>query len=338
MSMPAVVRRTRIQENPEVISTFSGKENTEIDPSIIDQIRVFFENTDKKNMDFESRAIHIQKHTIIFNLGDHQSLLAAVLTSLVLKKYGHYVILQDIRDAFQGDVDILTLIGVGDLDDYQNYYQNFLKNRSSILEEKALFKRLESHHTSLMEGDGQSLLHNAIENLLMRFPEDRDINRMWRFVIPAECFYSREMDAISLERYLRVLKLAYGTYLGHETTLGEIIDLEPMLDEHSALVSLKDMRPAFESFRSRMEEVIHDGMSYLMLTSIGPDIYQMLRRVKLARREFIHATTGMYGQVVFSSIPVRLKAQDVNERLFYITPEEMPLDAHGRRAGYDLNR
>lgn len=253
---------------------------------------------------------------VIFNLANHISLLAATIYSAMLRAVDpeYQVALIDIRDRIPRTADRYLWVESGSPANLEPLFKEHAATAANPAEDRMWYRILrekskvfESHHSETGEIAASvfgKIIHQFIgETSPEEFSENYEV-RLGTVLLTHYWGLSKEFakSTISVEDYIhyyRGLKLAYDAY--HETP----VSLE---DLNSALKTVDGEEEGFSEKQKYMANLIARKTSETMvgrkhafsISTLGPDVYGILRRIKLARKAFIHISMGAHGPVVYT--------------------------------------
>jgi len=269
----------------------------------------------------------IRTIAVIFNLANHASLMAATLFVMVHRFMDETVsvVLVDIRDRLPQEMDQYVWIDAGGPDVFTTYCQQnatAISNPSAI---KLWCKRLEEYSIVLTtEEDTKGLLSNTSMGKAITLLGGVDCigeslhMLLTRYGLLSQEFMQTNIDVWNYCKYYAALEAAYNFYMGHDVGVTDI---------SKALAIPEEVCEGFDASQKRVSkamvfksrETIIDNRTVQYITALGPDIFNIIRRIRLAKKPFVHMSTGSYGQVVYSDIKF---SEDVefDKAVFMLTP------------------
>lgn len=260
---------------------------------IYEKVSGFF----KKQVEIEDPSI-----AVVFNIADHESLVAATLTHLVHLWKGARSEMVDLRDPLP-IVDKYIWVGTGDNKKFLEGHRQFEKNR-------AFLRYLLARSISVKEMGGSDIdpsvtligqAYRMLEEL-----EGLDLEEWVRPVFMKLSTLSRtwtksEAELEDLGVYSSVLSLCHSHYRGHILRLTDI---------ETCFSSGKDKEQDYLDIQKRVARSISkkssnvqvQGRTVLYFSDLGEEVYSMIRRMCLSKRDFLHVSNGTYGNVVYSSL------------------------------------
>ena len=126
--------------------------------------------------------------------------------------------------------------------------------------------------------------------------------------------------------YLCALNLVYNGYHGQRITLHDLNEAvternEPTMTQ---LAAFREEQQFFASLIARKTRLDLIGNKYVyFITEMGPDVYALIRRIRLAKKPFIHTAIGCYGIVVYTDTVLDTAALTWKEKIT-LAPEFHP--------------
>lgn len=265
---------------------------------------------------------------VIFNLANHVSLLAATMYATTMKERTSLEVhLVDIRDIFP-EVDRYVWVDCGTTDDFRDYYGQMAKNAySDAWKIKALIDKMAASSIIISPMVRQ---HRTIEEttigkvFFLLYEEDivtlNDRSTFARYAISSEEWLLASMEASSAASYSAALQWCYHRYIGKPLTLK---DFKLLLSEPSeeALEEYKQEQKEINrviSTRCRMASAGNLDFHYVVTT--GPEVYGVIRRIAMAKKNYLHASEGSFGRVLYASMPIPSELIDQKRGLFTLAP------------------
>lgn len=282
----------------------------------------------------------VKSVTVVFNLVDHASLLSASLYALLRETLdGVSVRLIDIRDPLVDETDQYVWIGLGDWAAIQAYYQQIAVG--STVEEtqahKTYLNRIRQRSEFIATDSNEFLLETTLARVDQGNPTFPDVDLCHRFSVMSETFMTPEIDIEGLEWYHRVLGLAYRLYQGHSVKLTDFHQCLPG-SEQAQQDFLQAQKAVIRTANMKMREVHAAGRHMHLLTALDSEIYGLLRRVRLSKKEWLHVSMGSYGVVTSASVPVHLDVKSYGGHVLYLGPKHMPVEAYGKTTVTRISR
>lgn len=274
----------------------------------------------------------IRSIVILFNKVNHASLIAATLAErLCNERIGGNVsvMMADIRDGFSDDADRYIWLDCGTPDQYTSYYVpggKFPVGQEAEL--KAWFEELKAKSVVLspiVRQDRQ--IEETVLGLVYLYLYEADIASemdrplFMRYAMLSEQFLSGDnrMEEHDVTAYSTALLWAYNNYNGMPITLKT---MEALLTPSEGQVSnFIEKQPLINKAMTNRYKAVQIGnrMVY-QFSSTGPEIYGLLRRAALAKKEFLHVSMGSFGSVLYSSVPMPEPAKSNYGGVLDLTP------------------
>lgn len=253
----------------------------------------------------------VRTMVVISNLVDHASFLASVLYTLAKRELSNIVVqLVDIRENIPGDADAYLWLDAGTEKGFKGYCQDIVSAGVRSSEARGWYCHIMERSTFLQAVDSEdrtpeaSIIGLAYAKLQQ---EHEDASRyrsvFMRHAVVSEVFLTDQLVTEDCCAYYDALKIAYRVHVG------ELVEFDDFLD---ALYSTQERVIAFTHeqkqfsrvISQKFRELIVGGSATHYLTSVGPDIWNMLRRITLSKKQFVHASMGSYGIVMYSTSPL----------------------------------
>ena len=255
---------------------------------------------------------------VVFNIANHLSLLAATLYSLVrgLHDPDVQVILVDIRDNLP-EADRYVWIDAGRPQVLRDALKDRIgsikdpngeKARIALIEKNSIVLETEATDTPSISTTSLGKVMMELEATFPSLEEDslprRLAARLWGLSL---AFEQPKVAVEDYESYTRVLEMAYVGYHGTKISLQDLntaaIDRGEPNEER--LLAFREEQQFFASLIGRKTrlELIGTTWAYY-ITAMGPDVYAFIRRIRLAKKPYIHTSMGCYGVVVYTDSPL----------------------------------
>ena len=270
----------------------------------------------------------IKSVAVIFNLANHSSLIAAALYVLARRAIEPEVsvILVDIRDRLPMDVDQYVWVDAGGPEVFRDYCK---QNATAITDPSATkvwCRTLEDKSVVFTtEEDSKGLLMNMSVGQGLAHLGGTDIvgdSLTSLFIKYGILGYEFSLNNIEVHRYCiyyAALEIAYSVYLGHDVGLNDFTRTLELPEEICDGFDASQKR-ASKAMVYKSRETTIDDHTVQYITALGPDVFNIIRRIKLAKKPFVHMTTGSYGQVVYSDIKFSEKVE-FEKAVFLLTPQ-----------------
>lgn len=266
-------------------------------------------NLFKKHKEEEQKEM--KTISIVFNVVNHASLVAATLADICLTKAGIETTMVDIRDVFPV-TDLYLWLDAGDKRTFENYMKtvvigNPLRDVYSDVKEiseKSIFLTSEVKQEAMFEN---MILGRLFTYLLEKgYVNDGQQRAFTRLAMTGSNWLSGlsgKNDGIEVASYYQVLQICYRHYVGVKTT---VMALELIMEGSD--VGAEEYKLRQKEFglamsrRCRYVSVLGQGMQYLTMT--GPEVFGIIRRISLSKQQYCHVSEGSYGTVVFASVAI----------------------------------
>jgi len=272
----------------------------------------------------------INKVAVVINVANHASLIAGVLYVLLAKKHsGKEVTLIDVRDPIASDQDLYVWMNSGTLSQFKEYHQSALGVSQDLEEDKTWYKYISAKSIFLLPNlskdrdidkntVGIALTHGFKEGF---FPQE-EYEAYMRYAVLTEKFDSDNMDQTEACLYYDTLQQAYYPYMGYEVKIEEIRLCDPSKEEVELFTA---QQSEINRAIARKYRVINlGGKSFYYITTMGKDVHGLIRRIRLAKKDFIHVSAGSYGNVIYASSNLPL-GFNTGKGVLSLTPVNEPL-------------
>jgi hypothetical protein len=272
----------------------------------------------------------IEKVVVVFNIVNHESLLASVLYTLIRQDLDKIdVVLADVRDDIPQDADQYVWIGVDNVA-YADILTRLYGDGKTFEEHRSFVTKVTKESIVIRGDNKQRLLEETLNALESAQPVSHaQISR--RFIVASEVFMEHKVELETLELYSRTLDTAYRYYQGEAVTLDDFHRLASGTDSMKEFW-LENQKKINKTATLKMRPVSINGRLLFMLNTTGPEVYFLLRRLSLSHKEWVHVSSGTHGVVVFSSVPINMDKEKHLVHVLKIQPNEMPLGAFGKKA------
>jgi len=278
----------------------------------------------------EQPEVAVNKIAVVINVTNHASLIAGVLYVLLAKRHStKEMTLIDVRDPIAADQDLYVWVNSGTLGQFKEYHHSALGVSQNLEEDKAWYKHISSRSTFLIPSlnpnrdvdqntVGIALTHGFEQGL---FPRE-EFEAYMRYAVLAEKFESDAMGETEACLYYDTLQQAYYPYMGYDVKIEEIRLCDPSVEEVELFTS---QQSEINRAIARKYRVINlGGRSFYYITTMGKDIHGLIRRIRLAKKDFIHVSAGSYGNVVYASSTLPM-GFDMGKGVLNLTPVSEPL-------------
>lgn len=255
----------------------------------------------------EQKEVAINKIAVVINVTNHASLIAGVLYTLLAKRYSDKeVTLLDVRDPISADQDLYVWVNSGTLTQFKEYHQSAVGVSQHIEEDRLWYKHISTRSVFLLPDTspsrdvdrntvGTALTHGYQEGF---FPRE-EYEAYMRYAVLEEKFDSDAMDQTEACLYYDTLQQAYYPYMGYDVKIEHIRLSDPSQEEVELFTAQQsDINKAI----AKKYRIINlGGRTFYYITTMGKDIHGLIRRIRLAKKDFIHVSAGSYGNVVYAS-------------------------------------
>jgi hypothetical protein len=274
----------------------------------------------------------VKNAVVIFNRFDHESLVSAVFYALLRKQIEDIDInLVDIRDVVPDEADQYVWVGTASTDAFASYRKQIhTESGRDLREQRRMLEHMDAKSLRIRPIGAGSLFDTTLD--LVTLTEGRsEVSLCRRFSRLVDDYMKPSAKLEDIEFYGRVLELAHRYYEGYPVKLE---------DFHCLANADKQARDAWDAQQKvvnrlsvrKMRPVVIGGRALFMVNTTGLEIYGILRRLRCAKKEWIHVSSGAYGTVAYSSVPIALQKENYIGHILTIAPEAMPLDAFGARS------
>lgn len=244
--------------------------------------------------------LRADNQVVVFDLPNHESLIAATFYKLMVEETGRKVTLSDIRDPLPiGDVYIW--ISLGD----RNDLFNFFGSKIQICEIRKIFNKSffipwqnPIHETAKLPevaAYSASVLHKwqIAATLYKQLPEQTDA-----------------FDHDEIVGYYKLIKAAYRAYSMNTVTGEEILAINRGATEAEVGAFNEELQAINKVLSRKTLEMNFLRQAFIHTTVLDESVYMLLRRLWMARKKFVHYSAGVYGTVTFTNDPVALRGFD----------------------------
>ena len=281
----------------------------------------------------EEAAVDVKKIAVVANIADQASLVAATLYTLVKRQKGEQSVqLIDIRDAFP-EADQYVWIDCGSASHLKEYFAGFVQaSQASQSAQKAWYdgvvKKSLHIHARPQSGEELDPTCSVIGQVIYRLVEEEllqpdEIGSYMRLAVLSTNFHTDKIEKEDCITFYDILELAYQHYLGHPLTVGGFILTAPPSQLEIDLF-VDHQKAVNQALVSKVREIIVGGRSVHYLTTVGPEVYGLIRRLRLAKKDFIHMSMGSYGTILYASVPVPAEMAE-HKSLLKLAPEVVPV-------------
>lgn len=251
-----------------------------------------------------SELMSAESITVVFNLVNHESLVAASMLHDALVERSNKATLLDIRDALVL-ADTYVWVGCGDEIDLIQYYTGagYSKKQLGEIMQSSLFVENTAEADSVAISDG--MIVKAAE-LAESLPSVNDkilstpVITFRRWAIASMQFHSNEIEKELYYAYSELLNVCYLRYHGMEFSDRPLNSYSPtalrdveMLETKHAITN--------KALTKKVHEVKYSNRVFSHITSMGPDIYNLIRRLNMAKKLFMHVSESFSGGIIFSN-------------------------------------
>ncbi len=243
---------------------------------------------------------------VVFNIVNHESLVAASMLHDVLKRRGDNAVLLDIRDALVRS-ETYIWVGCGDEFDLMKYYgTNITRKSLTAMVKNSIFIDNTADPDSWLINEGMVVKVAELAELSMpttekiRIGTDSVTFRKW--AITSMMYHNNGLDKVEYFAYSELLNMCYLRYHGMEYSDTPLENFSPRSVREADIEALEAKHAITNKALTRkVHEVNHGGRAFAHITSMGPDVYNLIRRLNMAKKSFIHASESFLCGVVFSN-------------------------------------
>lgn len=249
--------------------------------------------------------------TVVYNVVDHASLMAAVFYYMVLKVCsGKRVSLVDIRDSIPFDSVHYVWVSCATEETLPKIFEAEAMQNSELLNwvrgltDKSTFLNASKAHEVTFE---KTVIGIAMNHLNENFSDTARMDRLYttnnpifnRYAVIGSKWHTNELTPDEVAVYSKALLMAYAVALGVEE--GDIECFESNLalgveDQEMIMDTIKILNTKMADYcRSYWVR----GVNYIRVTRMGPEVYSIIRRIMLSNRTVRHDSMGLYGEVTF---------------------------------------
>lgn len=269
----------------------------------------------------------VNKVAVVINTINHASLIAGTLYTLLLREHTSLsAVLIDVRDPFPTDVDLYVWMDCGTSAQFQEYYRhavagsltpdedrkwyaNVVRKSKYIIPDTSPTRTPEEtvigsmlQYASNLNTIRPDLFGGAVEGEKKHASVPADVTRLYmRYAVLEESF-SSDMSAEDCCLYYDAIEMAYQFYHGMPLTLSHFEGRIPTTEEIRLFLEAQKEINKILTLRCRVINVMGRNLYYL--TSTGPDVHGLIRRITLAKKDYVHVSTGSYGSVLCASVCV----------------------------------
>lgn len=307
------------------------------------QILDFVRHSDKEET--KDNSAEASTFVAIFNMANHRSLLAATLFALTMRAFekNYNVQMVDIRDYIPRSAKNYIWIDAGTPEDYEKVVRNLANTLKNMAEEKAWFENLKSKSHVLASKAEITELSSSCFGAVSKFLDLGAIDGIDvenaktpvviegytfpEFIVKASvmlkklfvlsmAFEDNSVHHNDYSMYYKILVEAYNAYHGKTITLDSFFDL--------VWNAQPDTPDDFQEYQANIAKlmafkvtrvVIKDSYFY-QLSSLGPDVWALLRRIKLSKKKPVHVTVCPIGNVVYTTEALPENIELMKETLF----------------------
>ena len=275
---------------------------------------------------------------VIFNLVNHASLMAAVLYTLARREFEEVTItLIDIRDWLPTDMDQYVWVGVSGPALYKQYHQATAGQNATPTINRAWCDELVKKSICIDEVDSpqQLSLDTVIGQALVSFPGTIDTSPIKskyhalfvQFAVLSQSFMKDTIEVDNYCAYYAALDLAHSMYFGEFVELADFQEISQHLSAPLAEFNETQKRMA-KTLSHKLHEVWIEGYRVQKITTTGVDVYNLIRRIGLSKKAFVHVSAGSYGPVVYSDDVVLTEKAGFGKEAFLLMPKELSATKH----------
>ncbi len=241
---------------------------------------------------------------IIFNLVNHEALIAASMLHDVLVERGNKATLLDIRNALVA-ADTYIWVGCGDEIDLIQYYSgtNYSKKQLGEIMQNSLFVENTAEADSVAISDGMVVKAAELAEALP-FAEGQILTTpvitFRRWAVASMEFHSNDIEKELYYAYSELLSVCYMRYHGMEFSDRSLNSYSPTTMRDIEMLEAKHAITN-KALTKKVHEVKYGNRVFSHITSMGPDIYNLIRRLNMAKKLFMHVSESFSGGVIFSN-------------------------------------
>lgn len=247
----------------------------------------------KKGNGTAVEKLEAQHQVVIFNLLDHESIIAANLykASTVFCN----VTLIDIRDPVLPAESYLWL-GVGDRDSLQNYYRKTLnpEQLQTVLDNSVFIERpdlLTKLSALVVERNGGGV-------------EKTPLLAKWN--ISAKAFYQNNGEVGRLVRYYQVLDMCHDAHVTSGDASEDIVAMSVEAGDAEISAFYAKQQRINKGLANKIRHMTYpisggSTVSFIQFATMDKVAYSIIRRAMSTGKNFLHQSMGVYGQVIYSN-------------------------------------
>lgn len=258
----------------------------------------------------EKVEVNVNKLVVVVNVAHHASLIAGALYVTLAKKNTDLdILLLDVRDPIPGDRDQYVWINAGTLSQFENHHRAALGMSNNVEGDRAWCNHIADRSVFIVPNSnpdrevdqnviGKTLAHGAETGRLTQ----NDLNAFMKYAVLEERFDKPDLSDIEACLYYDMIDQAYYAYRGYDLELSAIRLCDP--DSYSVRHFLEQQRDINRAIGNKHRVVNFGARSFYYITTLDSDVHGLIRRIRLAKKEFIHISMGSYGEVIFGSHPI----------------------------------
>lgn len=259
---------------------------------------------------------------IVFNIINHESLVAASMLHDAVKRRGDNAVLLDIRDALVRS-DTYVWVGCGDEFDLMKYYGTNISRKSlTAMIKNSIFIDNTAEADSCLISEGMVVKAADLAELVVSGSDKihigNDLVTFRKWALTSMMYHSNGLDKTEYFAYSELLNTCYLRYHGMEYSDVSLESFSPRSIRDEAVEEAKHAITN-KALTRKVHEVNHGGRGFAHITSMGPDVYNLIRRLNMAKKNFIHASESFLCGIVFSNAHVETMAFSDHFRMILST-------------------
>lgn len=252
------------------------------------------------------------KAIAVFNLADHESLMAAACVATAATAIGQGAIevaMVDIRDELPEHFDGIDWCRAGGPDNYIGYHGLNSEKVSSL---KSYYEKIKAS-SSVWEND--DINHHepwerpaitAIGKLATSLRNSNQIDEeMFKFFMAVAGhsveFHSTNMDADRCCAYYKLLKRAHEMY---QSRPGSLVLTPDLLEVSSEELEMFKKSQAFfnKAISKKIRFMTVRDTQFFQIVDLTAEVYGIIRRLEMSGKNWLHRSIGLYGPVFYSNL------------------------------------
>jgi len=247
----------------------------------------------KKDNGQDVELLETQHQVVVFNLLDHESVVAANLYKASTPFSN--ITLIDIRDPILPAESYLWL-GVGNRESLTNYY------RKSVHPEQ--LQSAMDHSVFIERPDLMSKLSDMVVKRNGGSIEKSPLLAKWN--ISAQKFYQNDGEVGRLVRYYQVLDMCHKAHAAGSDASDDIINMSVEAGEAEVDAFYAKQRLINKGLANKIRHISYpvadNGLvSFIQFATLDNVAYSIIRRSMSTGKNFIHQSMGVYGQIIYGN-------------------------------------